>query len=110
MQKPLRVLQAARELRDEVNRFLDHPKSQPIYADQLRRSAQSVPANIREAFGRKRGKDRQKFPGYAVASAEETDEHLHGDWKANRLHEKRFWLCHNRIAVIIKMLNPLPGD
>src|SRR5436190_15486836 len=110
MHGPLRVLEAARELRDEVNRFLDHPKSRPLYADQLRRAAQSVAANIREGFGHKRGKDRKRFLGYAVASAEETDEHLHGNWKADRLREKRYWFYHNRIAVIVKMINPLLGD
>lgn len=82
MGKALRVLDASRELRDEVNRFLDHPKSRPLYADQLRRAAQSISANIREGFGRKPGKDRSKFFGYAIASAEETDEHIHGNWKA----------------------------
>ncbi|HJQ20066.1 MAG TPA: four helix bundle protein [Gemmatimonadaceae bacterium] len=107
MAKQLRALEAARELRDEVNRFLDHPHSRPIYGDQVRESAQSIAANIREGFGRQSSRDRRKFFGYAVSSAEETDEHLNGNWRAHQLDEKRYWFFHNRIVAIIKMIKPL---
>jgi len=76
----------------------------------LRESAQSIPANIREGFGRKRGRDRNRFLGYAVSSAEETDEHLHGNWKARRMRERSYWRFHNRIVAIIKMITALMRD
>jgi four helix bundle protein len=109
MEKSLRVLDAAQVLRDEVNRFLDHPRSRALYAGQLRDSAQSIPANIKEGYGRE-GKDRRRFLGYAVASAEETDEHIRGNWRAKRLRDKRFWFYHNRLVTIIKMITTLMDD
>ena len=44
-------------------------------ADQLIRSASSVPANLAEGHGRS-GRDRQHFWRIACASAKETDSHL----------------------------------
>jgi four helix bundle protein len=44
-------------------------------ADQLIRSATSVPANLAEGHGRA-GRDRQHFWRIAYASAKETDSHL----------------------------------
>jgi four helix bundle protein len=44
-------------------------------ADQLRRAAQSVAANLAEGLG-KQGKDRLRFHGYALGSAYETAAHL----------------------------------
>jgi four helix bundle protein len=44
-------------------------------ADQLIRSASSVPANLAEGHGRS-GRDRQHFWRIAYASAKETDSHL----------------------------------
>lgn len=47
------------------------PKGYGSLADQLRRAATSVPANIAEACGRQHGKDRQRFMLIARGSATE---------------------------------------
>lgn len=53
------------------------PKSED-YAlkSQLRRSSESISANIAEAFGRFHPKDKIKFYTYAKGSAYETESHL----------------------------------
>jgi four helix bundle protein len=103
--KPLRVLEAARAIVDEVNDLLDARGSRLIYRDQLRESAGSITANIREGSGRKPGGDRNQFLRFARASCEETDERLHANFRKSRLPEERFWPIHNRLAVVVKMLN-----
>ena len=104
MATSLRVLDAARALRDDINGFLDDPRSRALYADQLRSSAQSVVANIREGLGRMTVPDRNRFLNYAITSAEETDEHLHGNWRAKRLNERKYFAYRNRTVAVIKML------
>lgn len=105
MGKRLRVLEAARAVVDEVNELLDPRASRLIYQDQLRESAGSIAANIREAARREPGGDRNQLLRFARGSCEETDERLHANFRKSRLSEARFWPLHNRIAVIVKMLN-----
>jgi four helix bundle protein len=103
----LRVLDAAREVVADVKRWL---KSTPrSYADaaQLREAVGSIPANIREAYGREPGPDRNKFLRYARSSAEETDEWLHGAYKEGLLSEAAYWRLHNRLVTISRMLTAL---
>ena len=73
-------------------------------------SAGSIAANIREAFGRRRGRERNQYLRVARSSAEETDEHLLANCRAGLLDQKRYWGSHNRIVVIVRMLNQLMQD
>ena len=106
----LRVLDAARSVIDEVNRLIDRRTPRLIYREQLRESAQSVAANIQEAFGRTRGPDRRVFLGYARASAEEANEHLRSNFGSRRLRPVDYWPLHHRLVTIARMLDALIED
>jgi four helix bundle protein len=105
-----RVLDAARAVVDDVNQLLDGSARRLFYVDQLRESAGSITANIREGFGRRKGPERNQFFRFARASAEETDEHIRGNFAADRLPPKLYWRFHHRLLVIVKMLNALMKD
>ena len=102
----LRVLDAARLVVAEVNRWLDTTSPVPD-STQIREAAGSITANIREGYGRDPGPDRNKFLRYARGSAEETDERLYTAMKAGALDEVRYWNNHNRLAAIVRMLTSL---
>ena len=100
-----RVLQVARAVADEVNKHLANRKLAMIHRAQLRRSAQSIPANIREGMGRKPGPDRMQAYRYARGSAEETDEHLRSNFADGRLPPAAYSGLHNRLDLIVSMLD-----
>src|SRR5688500_15657191 len=101
MPTPLRVLDAARSIVDEVNRLLSRRGQKLIYDVQLQDSAGSMSANIREALGRREGPERNQFIRFARGSAEETDEHLRANYAVGRLPEPHYWRLHNRLTTII---------
>jgi four helix bundle protein len=105
MGQTLRVLDAARQVRSEVNALLRTARPPLIYDQQLRASAGSISANIREAFGRRRGAERNQYFRVARSSAEETDEHLLANHEDGRLAASRYWSFHHRLVTIVKMLN-----
>ena len=76
-----------------------------IHRAQLRDSAQSVPANIREGMGKDVGPDRNKSYREARGSAEETDEHLRANFVDDRIPRPTYRRLHNRLAVIVKMID-----
>ena len=102
-----RVLEIARDVADEINRLLGNRRLRLIHRDQLRNSAQSIPANIREGMGRKPGPHRNQAYSHARGSAEETDEHLRANFADGRLPPAQFWQIHNRIALAVKMLSTI---
>ena len=104
---PFRVLEAARAVVDETNALLDDRKLRLIHRAQLRDSAQSVAANIREGMGRTPGPHRNQAFRDARGSAEETDEHLRANFHAGRIQPVAFWRLHNRIAFIVKTLTTI---
>lgn len=105
MGQPLRVLDAARQVRDEVNRLLRTARPPLIYQDHLRRSAGGIANDIRDAFGRSRGPERNQYLHVARSEAEETAENLLANHRDNRLTAARYWSLHNRLVTIVKMLN-----
>ena len=107
MGPPPRLIEAARLVADETNRILDRRRRYFLHEAQLRKSAQSISANIREAYGRKAGPDRQHFLRIARGSAEETDEHWRGNYATGRLDSPRYWRLHHRLMTIVKLLNAL---
>jgi four helix bundle protein len=71
-----RLLDVARGVVDEVNDLLDSSRRRLLHDGQLRDAAGSITANIREAYGRREGAERNQFFRFARGSAEETAEHL----------------------------------
>ena len=108
MDQPLRVLDVARAVVDEVNELLDQRRL--FYHDQIREAAGSITSNIREAFGRQPGRSRHQFLFYARGSAEETDERLRANHRRNNIPMTTYWRLHHRLTVIVKMLNALMKD
>ena len=107
---PFRVLEAARAVADEVNKLLGNGNLRLIHRAQLRDSAQSIAANIREGMGRKPGPHRHRSYRDARGSAEETDEHLRANFADRRIAGAAYRRIHNRIAVVVKMLTTIVGD
>jgi four helix bundle protein len=99
-----RVLEVARAVTDETNTLLGNRQLRLIHRGQLRDSAQSIAANIREGLGRKPGPHRNQAYRDARGSAEETDEHLRANFADGRLPKAQFLRLHNRIALVVKML------
>ena len=99
-----RLLEVARAVADETNKLLGNRQLRLIHRAQLCKSAQSIPANIREGMGRKPGLHRNHAYRHARGSAEETDEHLRANFADGRLPPAEFWRIHNRIGVVVKML------
>ena len=104
------LIDAARTVADEINELIDHSRRRLIHTTQLRKSAQSIPANIREASGRRRGPDREQFYRFARASAEETDEHLRANFSARRLPSQTYLRLHNRLTLIVRILKSMSSD
>ena len=101
----LRVLHAARLVVDDVNRLVRVKRIRR--AGQLLEAAESIPANIKEALGREKGPDRNKFYVYARGSAEETNERLRARWADGQVPDKDYWRIHNRLVTIVRMLDSL---
>lgn len=110
MSNPLRVLDAARVVVDDVNTLIDRSRRRLLNELQLRDAASSIAANIREAYGRREGAERKQFLRYARGSVEETDEHLRTNYAAKRITARDYWKLHNRLAVIARMLTRLLGE
>jgi four helix bundle protein len=106
----LRVLAAAEDMVVHVVTLFDRPRPRGrrlLFKTQTLDCAQSVSANIGEAFGRKTVADRNRILGIACGEAEEAIRHLKANLSANRLDERSYWPLHNRLVTIVKMLNRL---
>ena len=103
----LRVLSGARVVVDDINQLLATSRQPAEYAAQLRAAAESITANIVEGFGRGEGPDRDRFLRYSRGSAEETCERLRSGYSARRVAKQDYWRNHNRITVIVRMLDGL---
>ena len=79
-------------------------------ADQMIRSASSVPANLAEGHGRS-GRDRQHFWRIAYASAKEVDSHMRLLAQAGAINraktEKALSIFDEVRAMTWRLLNPL---
>ena len=102
-----RVLDVARAVADETNKLLSNRGLRLIHRGQLRDSAQSIPANIREGMGREPGPHRNQAYRHARGSAEETDEHLRANFADGRIPSRAFWRIHNRISLVVKILTTI---
>ena len=107
MQSSFRLLDLARLVVDEIHRLLDRSRPRLLNADQLRECSSSITANIREAYGRREGAERDQFLRYAKSSAAESDERLRTSFAGGRLAAKAYWRLRDRLRVIQRMIDVL---
>jgi four helix bundle protein len=104
----LNVLEASVRASDRVTSLIERRSGRPLlHVAQLRRSTQSVTANIAEGFGRGSGRDRARMLRIARGEAEETIRHLNANFRADRIAPGDYWPLHNLLVVIVKMLDSL---
>ena len=72
---------------------------------QLRRSVQSIPANIAEGYGRYYYQESVRFCYIARGSLEETNNHLVFAYKMGYIVDEEFTLCKQQIVEIRRMIN-----
>ena len=106
--RDLKVFEATACAVDRVNELIDGTSGGRIlHVTQLRKSAQSISANIAEGFGRGEGRDRTRFLRIARGEAEETIRHLNANFRADRITADQYWAIRNLLVVIVKMLSAL---
>ena len=103
----LRVIDAAEEFVLIVNNELGATMRAWPYADQLRRAAGSIFANLIEGYGRGQGADRVRLYRIAKASCEEVLGWLRQARDAGVLEERAYFRLYNRGIVIVRMINQL---
>ena len=102
----LYVLDASERAADQINELIDGPSGRRLlHVIQMRNSVQSIAANIAEGFGRGSNGDRARLLRIARGEAEETIRHLNANFRAKRVTSQDYWTIHNRLVVIVKMLN-----
>jgi four helix bundle protein len=105
------VQEAADLVLDEVNRLIDsRPRKRLLHVAQLRKSANSVSANIAEGLGRGAGAARNDKYRTARGEAKETISHLRSNFAADRIPSAVYWRLRNRSMTVIKMLDSLLGE
>jgi four helix bundle protein len=105
----LKVWQLARELVIDIHKMsLELPKFE-MYEEgsQIRRSSKSVKSNIVEGFGRRNYKnDYTRFITFALASNDETINHLENLFETESLNNKELYDdLRNRLEILGKKLN-----
>jgi len=109
--RDLKLLDAADRAADLINELIDRsPHGRLLHVAQMRKSVQSIGANISEGFGRGKGRDRDRPLEIARGETEETIRHLSANFRTNRIGPKDYWPRHNLLVVIVKMLTSLLGD
>jgi four helix bundle protein len=107
--KNLEIWQLARELVIEIHKMtLSLPKFE-MYEEgsQIRRSSKSVKSTIVEGYGRRNYKsDYIKYLTYALASNDETIDHLETLFEIGSLTDKNLYeSLHSRIETLGKKIN-----
>jgi len=104
----LNVIDASERVADRINDLIDSPSGwRLLHADQMRRSVQSIAANIAEGFGRGTDGDRVRLLRIARGEAEEAIRHLDANFRSKRVSPEDYWSIRNLLVVIVKMLNGL---
>ncbi len=107
--KDLEIWQLSREVVIEIHKMsLALPKFE-MYEEgsQIRRSSKSVKANIVEGYGRRNYKNEYlRFITFALASNDETLDHLETLFETGSLADKIFYdNIHNKIELLGKKIN-----
>jgi four helix bundle protein len=105
--RELPVWQNSHELSVEIFHLTKTLPRSEDYAtsSQIRRSANSISANIAEGFGRKQKKEKSMFYTIARGSAFETENHLLYGHSVGYFSEKDIELMYKKLWDIIKELN-----
>lgn len=106
--KDLEVWKIARELCIEIHKMsLSLPKFE-MYEEgsQIRRSSKSIRSTIVEGYGRRRYKNEFiRYITYAIASTDETIDHLETLWETESLADKQlFQKLQNELNLLGKKL------
>jgi four helix bundle protein len=104
----LNVADAAERVEDAINALIDRSKRRLLHANQLRRSAHAIVANLAEGFGRGRAGDKARSIEIARGEAEEAIRHLNANYRSRRIDSSQYWPIRNQLVVIVKMLDGLP--
>ncbi|MDP2364327.1 MAG: four helix bundle protein [Ignavibacteria bacterium] len=107
--KDLEIWQLSREVVIELHKMsLELPKFE-LYEEgsQIRRSSKSVKSNIVEGYGRRNYKNEYiRFITFALASNDETSDHLETLFETGSLTDKIFYdNLHNKIELLGKKIN-----
>ena len=107
--KKLEIWQLSREIVIEIHKMsLMLPKFE-MYEEgsQIRRSSKSVKSTIVEGYGRRNYKnDFIKYITYAIASNDETLDHLENLFDTKSLNdEKYYYSIHSRLEILGKKIN-----
>ena len=108
--KNLEVWQLARELVIDIHKMTltKLPKFEMFEeGGQIRRSVKSVKSTIVEGYGRRRYKHEFiRFLNYAIASNDETNDHLETLFETESLTDKELYeTIHDKLEVVGKKLN-----
>ena len=108
--KKLEIWQLARELVFDIHKMTLHelPKFEMFEeGSQTRRSIKSVKSTIVEGYGRRRYKQEFiRFLNYAIASNDETIDHLETLFETESLKDKELYeRIHKKLEVLGKKLN-----
>lgn len=108
--KDLEIWQLAREIVIDIHRMTmtKLPKFEMFEeGSQIRKSSKSVKSTITEGYGRRRYKQEfLKFLTYAIASNDETIDHLENLFETESLtDEELYHSLHDRLQVLGKKLN-----
>ena len=91
---------------DQVNALIDQsPRVRLLHVTQIRASVQAIAANISEGLGRRPGRDRARSFEIARGETEETITHLSANFRTDRISTRKYWPIHNRLVVIVKMVD-----
>ena len=104
--RDLALLDAAQRVADQINELIDQsPRGRLLHVRQMRESVQAIAANISEGLGRRAGRDRSRSFEIARGETEETIAHLSANFRTDRIDKTRYWPIHNRLVVIVKMVD-----
>ena len=107
--KNLEIWQLAKEIVIEIHKMsLEIPKFE-MYEEgsQIRRSSKSVKSNLVEGYGRRNYKNEYiRFITFALASNDETIDHLETLYETESLKDKKlFDDLHNKLEILGKKIN-----
>lgn len=103
------VWQKAMDIAEKCFHISENLPRKEDYAltSQLRRSAESISANIAEGFGRRTSKDKSRFYDIARGSSFETKSHLIYGIRVKYFHESNYQEIKKLIEEVIHELNKI---
>jgi four helix bundle protein len=105
--RTLRTIDAAEDFAVAVSQWLRSSNRSCAHADQLRRAADSVSANLIDGYGRGPGADRLRLYRIGKAECEEALGWLRKSRSLAEIAPKDFHRLSNRGIVIVRMINAL---